>query len=174
MGWCYVVILIEFCIPSICLLCLDSDYRKDKNRNINIFDCYFAFLSMQCLLMVGGLPVVSHLSFFLCSALDSGVWRCHYFLCVYEAKTLSCLGLQYSSEEAVMARMGGGGVQERQLHPLGRCQGQERLLCPVVRCLPPPYFAAIFSSIFSLPIRCGSSKMIMLSNIFVYCSFVAS
>jgi hypothetical protein len=65
--------------PSICLLCLDSDYRMDKNKNINTFNCYFAFLST---LMAGGLPALSHLSFFLCSALDYGVWRSHFFVCV--------------------------------------------------------------------------------------------
>jgi hypothetical protein len=67
MGWCYVVILIEFCIVSICLLWLYCDYRKDKNRNINTFDCFSALL----LTMVrGGLT-----NFF-----------------VYGAKTLGCLG----------------------------------------------------------------------------------
>jgi hypothetical protein len=84
------------------------------------------------------------------------------FLCVYEAKTLSRLGRQYNFEVAVTARMGGGGVQERRLHPLGRRRGQERLLCPVVRCLPPPYFEVIFSSIFSLPMRRGYFEMIIL------------
>jgi hypothetical protein len=73
MGWCYVVILIEFCIFSICLLWLESDYRKDKNKNISTFDCFFAFLSKQCLLMVG-LPTASHFIFIYSALLSSRLW----------------------------------------------------------------------------------------------------
>jgi hypothetical protein len=68
---------------SICLLWFDSDYRKGKKRTINAFDCFFAFLSKQCLLMVG-LPAVSHF-IFICSALDYGVLEVPlFFVYVYE------------------------------------------------------------------------------------------
>jgi hypothetical protein len=63
--------------------------------------------------------------------------------------------------------MGSAGVHERWLHPLGRRRGQKQLLCTVVRYLPPPYFAVIFSSIFKLPISHGSFEMIMLNNAFI-------
>jgi hypothetical protein len=53
----------------ICLLWYDSEFLiiGTIRKKLLILDCFFAFLSKQCLLMVG-MPVVSHF-IFICSAL---------------------------------------------------------------------------------------------------------
>jgi hypothetical protein len=57
----------------ICLLWYDSDYRKDKKKTINTFDCFVAFVSKQTLLMVG-MPFLSHFIFICSPLLCSTLW----------------------------------------------------------------------------------------------------
>jgi hypothetical protein len=68
MGWCYVVILIKFCLDLFFCCSLILIIGRIRTELLIHLVASFAFLSKQCLLMVA-LPAMIHF-IFICSALD--------------------------------------------------------------------------------------------------------